>query len=103
MNYEEFYNNVDDLFYNYRFNKKDKENLYNSVDYIFEKCDSFEKELDEVRTELEDLEKEKEDLQDDYDSTYQENDNNLALIDQLQEKINKYEDILREIGPEHLI
>ena len=52
MNYEEFYNDVDNLFYKYRFNKKDKKNLYNSVEDIFEKCDSFEKELDEVRTEF---------------------------------------------------
>lgn len=103
MNYKQFYEDVDGLFYKYHFNKSDKKNLYNSVEDIFDKCNSFEKELDETRIELENLENEKNDLQDDYDNIFQENDYNLALINQLQEKIDKYEDILKEIGPEHLI
>ena len=103
MNYEEFYNNIDDLFYKYRFNKINKKDLYLSVDDIFEKCDVFEKELDEIKSELEDSNSDYYNLRDDYESLDRENACNVEKISELENKINKYEEIIKRFAPEELL
>ena len=46
--YEEFYNKVDNLFYNNNIKKNSVDNLYNSVECVFEELSELRKTYDEL-------------------------------------------------------
>ena len=94
--YEEFYNKVDNLFYNNNIKKNSVDNLYNSVECVFEELSELRKTYDELSDDYDELRR-------DFDSIDYENSINIEKISELEIIINKYEEIIKKNAPEELI
>lgn len=92
--FEQFYNDVEQLLYKYKFSRRGNKDLIDVVEDIFIKCNDFEIELSDVKDELHDHEEKIDDLKSDlealeidYDSILEENKN-------LEEKVEIYRQAL---------
>jgi archaellum component FlaC len=92
--FEQFYNDVENLLYKYKFSRRGNKDLIDVVEDIFSKCNDFENELSDVKDELHDREEKIDDLKSDlealeidYDSILEENKN-------LEEKVDVYRQAL---------
>jgi predicted nucleic acid-binding Zn-ribbon protein len=92
--FEQFYNDVEQLLYKYKFSRRGNKDLIDVVEDIFSKCNDFEIELSDVKDELHDHEEKIDDLKSDlealeidYDSILEENKN-------LEEKVEIYRQAL---------
>jgi archaellum component FlaC len=94
--YEEFYNKIDNLFYNKKIKKDSIENLYDSVECVFE-------ELSELRERCIELSNDYHELRSDFDTVDYENSVNIERVSDLETLINKYKEIIKRFAPEELI
>jgi chromosome segregation ATPase len=92
--FEQFYNDVEQLLYKYKFSRKGNKDLIDVVEDIFSKCNDFEIELDETRDDLTDKEEELQDLKSDLEALEIDYDSKLEENKNLEEKVEIYRQAL---------
>ena len=92
--FEQFYNNVEQLLYKYKFSRKGNKDLIDVVEDIFSKCNDFEIELDETRDDLTDKEEELQDLKSDLEALEIDYDSKLEDNKNLEKKVEIYRQAL---------
>ena len=92
--FEQFYNDVEQLLYKYKFSRKGNKDLIDVVEDIFSKCNDFEIELDETRDDLTDKEEELQDLREEFDSLETNLNSLLSEKEDLEKKVEIYRQAL---------
>lgn len=91
IDYEKFYNEVDDLFY--KFNKRNR-SLLNAVEDLLNDHCSLESELDDTKDQLQDLKNEFKELKEEFSTLESDHDNLYISNEELEKKIDEYRNIL---------
>ena len=92
--FEQFYNDVEQLLYKYKFSRRGNKDLIDVVEDIFSKCNDFEIELDETRDDLTNKEEELQDLREEFDSLETNLNSLLSEKEDLEEKVEIYRQAL---------
>jgi chromosome segregation ATPase len=92
--FEQFYNDVEQLIYKHKFSRRGNKDLIDVVEDIFSKCNDFEIELDETRDDLTNKEEELQDLREEFDSLETNLNSLLSEKEDLEEKVEIYRQAL---------
>lgn len=93
IDYEKFYNDVDDLFYRNKFNKRNKK-LLDAIEDLFSDYNRIESELDDTKDELQDLKSEIHELKEEFSTLEIDYDNLCSGNEELKKKVDEYRNIL---------